>query len=323
MGLIKQAHSIQLKYTNKPELDFSKRGTDLFEEQQVLNDSITSEYDILNVCFNNFIKNTQFEKIALLSSNSDLIIPILGHGFDLTTLRRFIINKPSFSLFFTDSIDHVLFLDKRKDFFKNNFSTKDWASIQSICIYKMSNSEHSQLYILCVHSFQDLNKKNHYDEYIKTEILKLSNSLARLDSIIYYLSFNESLNSSVDFLSTKIHELVFFEKNIVCFTINLSPLFENQDALFVNFNEQNLHSAMVNYFVQKIGKSNIMYLNNTHSLRIIVTTTQFLDIDLYKMILFSDFENIFGKKNSSKIVFSVSNPDKSSVAELKKFLFGS
>lgn len=282
----------------------------------------SSEYDRVCSGFSGFCTGNGFSRGLLLTAHTDYIVPIAVTGFDLTTARRFILNKSSISAVFPDNTGVKSFSGARKEYFSQLFSSHEWSSLDSIYTVSLSVSGPLPLYILCASSKLDDNRSEYITDFSGRSILRISEQISCCTEVLRLMANSFDINQTNDAIASKISGAFTAGMKKTLLKLDLSELFPDEQQLNLDFTLQTLHSAILHHVYRKVGASNIMYQVSAHDIRIALFSSQPIDTEIYKLLLTESLNGLFGTHRVSRILCTFIDTSNSSDTEFKNLILG-
>ncbi|HKL85061.1 MAG TPA: hypothetical protein VJ861_01880 [Treponemataceae bacterium] len=320
MGLISHANQVKPEHLQNKNVQEVKKKMGLLD--RVIN---VSGYDQLVTSFTQLVNYTQAERACVLVSennSSKLGTPLLYHGLDLTTVRRFLPNLQELNEKFPEGLSW--YKVETKDglaFFQSFFSIHEWTSLLYLYVKPVYCSGLETFYIFLFKSKLDIFNRNIEISETQTYLNKLQQILQQNLLLVSSLNFSGSFVFSEKVAKDHINSALDAKKHATLACFYLDNLFSDSDILNTDPVQLSLQRSLTFIIARLAGSSNLISMKDSGNIFAVFFSAQKVDPDLYFHQMIGPLEKTFGLHRVSKIKMEVLGTS-TSVSEILRFLAG-
>lgn len=285
MGLISRA-SVSL--TRQVPLGSEKKKTGLLD--RVKNASL---YDSLRSGLTECLKAYGIDFGGLLCSSPSgdwfLLCPV---GFDLTTVRRFIVSESTMHDVLSLNETRQTLSGKDIKPFLGFFSSKEADALKAIHLIRLTTFE-PKICLLMVES--DLSSKRSAvthplkDTEQAEELRTIANDSRKVVSLLL-----PGARPDHGSMREKAKSLLTAGMKAELLTLSLEKALGNQDSIATNPEISEIFQAILSRIKKKAGNSNLVCVREDFTLRVVLFSSNSIDPEMYVRQLFSPLERVFG-----------------------------
>jgi hypothetical protein len=314
MGLIQKAKCIH----NPKSIDaFSKKKSSLLARINA-----TAEYDVIHASFKAFLDSMGFERGGIVyPTEENVSLLLFGMGLDLTSRHRFspvfselLQRYPAFGHWYTE---FGFGFDRYRTF----FSSHEADSAESLHFLNVKLTDTISIFILLIDSKLDIvrNKKGVDSE--SPELRLLIDALIAHHQTLFVLSHVSAINQSNESIKTHIESALRAGKNANLVSISFSDLMRNLDAFPEDSDTQEMYFGIVYQLLRQAGSSNIVRVQRSLDVVMVLFTAQPMDTDLYFHQLVKPLEQMFGAHRISRLIMRLVGTS-NDFSVISDFVFG-